>query len=217
MPKSPYATALDTIQKPVTELLHTIGFKKSGRTYNRTVGDGMIHVMNFQMGQFPIGNYVIPGIRENLYGKFTVNFGIFLPCVVKMERGEWSKKICPEYDCEIRARLGELVEKRDVWWSLDKSPQETGELIARLIEKYGLPFLSRYTNYASVLSDYRSNGSIFDTNIGRSALVAAMIYYHIGEMESAKECFDRASLDSVISNNRGFSSHIETIRKKYFQ
>jgi hypothetical protein len=217
MPKSPYATALDIIQKPVTELLYTIGFKKSGRTYNRTVGDGLILVMNFQMGQFPIGNYVIPGIRENLYGKFTVNFGVFLPCVVKMEHGEWAKRICQEYDCEIRARLGELVEKRDVWWSLDKSPQETGELIAKLIEKNGLPFLSRYTDYVSVLSDYRSNGSIFDKNIGRSALVAAMIYYHIGEMESAKECFDRAIHEAVISNNRGFGNHVENIRKQCFQ
>lgn len=56
---------------------------RRGRTYNRTVGDSLMHVVNLQMSQFPIGDYVIPGIRESFYGRFTVNLGVLLPAVLK--------------------------------------------------------------------------------------------------------------------------------------
>src|SRR5574341_1083284 len=99
MKKSSYVLAIEEVQKPVTEFLRATGFKKSGRTYNRVVDDGLIHVINFQMGQYPIGNYVIPGIRESGYGKFVVNLGVYLPCVSQIERGKREKRIFQEYDC----------------------------------------------------------------------------------------------------------------------
>jgi hypothetical protein len=39
MAKSQFATALDDIQKPLTAFLKRLGFKRKGRTYNRTAGE----------------------------------------------------------------------------------------------------------------------------------------------------------------------------------
>jgi hypothetical protein len=75
MAASPYVKALDDIQKALTGFLKPVGFKKKGRTYNRQVGDSLVQVVNLQMGQFPIGDYAIPGLRESHHGRFTVNLG----------------------------------------------------------------------------------------------------------------------------------------------
>src|ERR1700761_3958551 len=108
MPKSKPVGALDEIQKPLTVLLKNLGFRKKGRTYNRLVGDNMVHAVNLQMGQFPIGDYVIPGIRESFYGRFAVNLGVFLPAVRKLEWDRDPPAVVQEYECEIRGRLGTL-------------------------------------------------------------------------------------------------------------
>lgn len=213
MTKSPYVLAIETVQKPVTEFLRTAGFTKNGRTYNRIVDDGLIHVINFQMGQYPIGDYVIPGIRESKYGKFVVNLGVFLPCVSQIERGKIEKRIFQEYDCQIRERLGVMAERQDVWWSLDTSAQETGTLMVGFLEKFGLPFLSRYVNYATVLSQYRVDGYLPFNSKGRSALVAAIICHNIGDMGSATEFFDKAANSAVENNHSGFGNYVEKIRK----
>lgn len=47
---SPYVKALDDIQKALTGFLIPLGFKKKGRTYNRQVGDGLVQVVDLQMG-----------------------------------------------------------------------------------------------------------------------------------------------------------------------
>jgi hypothetical protein len=82
--KSEYVLRLDKIQKAVNQKLRPLGFRKLGRSHNRMTAGGLIHVVNFQMGEFPIGDYVIPGLRENLYGRFAVNLGVLLPCVHRL-------------------------------------------------------------------------------------------------------------------------------------
>lgn len=80
--KSEVVLGVDFVQSSVSPLLKAAGFRKRGRSYNRGVGDGMVHVINFQTGQYPIGEgYEIPGLRESLYGYFTVNLGVHLPQV----------------------------------------------------------------------------------------------------------------------------------------
>ena len=214
MKKSSYVSAIEEVQQPVTAFLRKAGFRKSGRTYNRTVDDGLIHVVNFQMGQYPVGNYVIPGIRENRYGSFAANLGVFLPCVSQIERGNLEKRIFQDYDCEIRERLGVLAESKDVWWSLDSATAETGGLMVGLLEEFGLPFFSQFTDYESVLSHYRVFGRLPFNNDGRSALIAAIISHRIGDLKSATEFFDRAAASAIESKRPGFADHVEKFRKR---
>jgi hypothetical protein len=62
-------------QVPVTSLLETIGFKKSGNNYNRPVADGLVQVVSFQSGPYV----------SMFHGQFTVNLGVYVPSVAVLE------------------------------------------------------------------------------------------------------------------------------------
>lgn len=140
MSKSRFAGALDDLQKPMTALLKNLGFKRKGRTYNRVAGDELVHVVNFQMGQFPIGDYVIPSLRESYYGRFTVNLGVMLPAVLRLKLAREPPAFVQEYYCEIRDRLGTIAYGEDTWWDLDHRVPETAASISELMDHNGLPF-----------------------------------------------------------------------------
>jgi hypothetical protein len=80
MNKSALARTVDELQGRLSPLLRQTGFKKHGRTYNRTTKDGLTHVIGFQMGAFdPPGTTYFPGLRNNMKGRFAVNFGRLCP------------------------------------------------------------------------------------------------------------------------------------------
>ena len=122
MSKSSIKPLFDKIEKPIAIYLKGQGFVKKGRTFNRETEKGIIQVVNLQSGSYPIGDYVIPGIRESYYGKFTVNLGIGIDEVWRA--GYPKNPIGPvwhEYHCTIRTRLGILLYSNDHWWNLDKA------------------------------------------------------------------------------------------------
>ncbi len=117
MEKSKFAEQIDEIQTALVPFFKENGFKKRGRTYNRPGFDNLISVINFQMGAFePPGTTYMPGIRENLYGLFTINLGIFVPEVYTVQSESEVKNFVLGYHCHIRARLGMSGPKRqDIW------------------------------------------------------------------------------------------------------
>jgi hypothetical protein len=212
MPKSAFAAALDEVQQPMTALLKNLGFRRRGRTYNRTVADGVVHAVNFQMGQFPIGDYVIAGLRESYYGRFTVNLGVMLPAVLKLESGQDPPAFVPEHYCEIRERLGTLVYGDDVWWDLDHQIAATARSMVELMDRAGLPFLDQYESYSSVVSQLDEGGTLPSSNAGRSALVGALICAATGERERAAKFFDRAIVEAKRIAHKGFLGHVHDLR-----
>lgn len=215
MKKSEFVLKLDQIQASVSPFLRGIGFKKSGRTHNRGIDDGIVHVINFQMGQYPIGDYIIPGIRESSYGQIAVNLGVYLPCVIEIEQRSEPKRFYQDYHCEIRERLGSPAKSgTNVWWDLREEPDVTGETINDLLKTDGLSFLDRYQNYLDVLDYYHLHGSLPFHNEGRSALTAAMIYSHLGKNAEASTLFDRAAADAVRSGHAGFHDYVHKIRQR---
>ncbi|HMU11556.1 MAG TPA: DUF4304 domain-containing protein, partial [Ferruginibacter sp.] len=104
-----FKTSLDEVEKKVFATFKPIGFKKKGRTFNRETEKGIFQVINFQSGQYPIGqNYEVPGLRENLYGKFTVNLGVCVDSLFKFQYPSENKTFYKEYECQIRTRLCNL-------------------------------------------------------------------------------------------------------------
>ena len=124
------AEAVDQLQKALTPGLREVGFRRKGRTYNRTTSDGLVQVINIQMGAYdPPGTvHAVPGLRENFYGKFTVNLGVYVPEVARYV--DWraeTKKYIQEYDCCIRNRLGMVSpEGRDLWWRAPRRSPKPG-------------------------------------------------------------------------------------------
>ena len=118
-PQSEFVRNLNAIQAAVQKFLKPLGFRKKGRSYNRLTCGELVQVINFQMGQYPIGkSYVIPGFRENYYGKYTVNLGVLLPCVYQTERQQPPNDFVQEYNCTIRERLTCLAFGKDEWFDL---------------------------------------------------------------------------------------------------
>jgi hypothetical protein len=211
MPKSLVVTALDSIQTELTAFVKPLGFRKKGRTYNRRIGDGLVQAINLQMGQFPIGEYVIPGIRESFYGRFAVNLGIALPAVSTVEQGRSLPPFVQEYECHIRERLSHLVFKEDVWFDLDHLVERTGSELVRYMDAVGVPFLERFESYGAVLAEIDTAGTLPGSNAGRSVLVGAMVCAHLGDNERARMYFDVAA--ELAKDRKSFAGHIANVRR----
>jgi len=190
MTKSAFAAVLDGVQKPVTALLKNVGFKRRGRAYNRAVRDGLVHAVSFQMGQFPIGEYVIPGIRESFYGRFTVNLGVMLPAVLKLETERDPPSFVPEYHCQIRQRLGTLVYNEDVWWDLDHQADRTAHVILELLDQHGIPFLDQFEDHSSVVT-YLERLAAFLPTTKAAQLLWERLFVFRSEIETASCVFLR--------------------------
>lgn len=214
--KSIFANNLDHIQRCITSLIRPLGFKKSGRTYNRIFECGIVHVVNFQMGEYPIGDYVIPGLRESFYGKFAVNLGVYLPCVVHIEGYPKPKRIHHDYHCEIRERLASLAHGgEDVWWDLNEPIEITAAHVGDALVRIGLPFLSQFETYDDVLTYFKRFGKFPFHNEGRSALAAAIISYHLGRTSDAEDSF-QAAIDYA-RDHPGFRDHVLKVREQCFK
>jgi Domain of unknown function (DUF4304) len=106
MSKSEVVFEVDAIQSSIRNSLKEFGFKVRGRTFNRQTPDGLTQVINFQMGQSePPSSVFIPGLKENFYGLFTVNIGVYVPEVAEFHGGCLAKSWVQEYNCCIRDRL----------------------------------------------------------------------------------------------------------------
>ncbi len=143
--KSENVERLNQIQKEVHQYLKPLGFKKRGRTFNRQTEDGVWQVINFQSGQFPIGdNYVIPGIRKSFYGKFTVNMGVIIKELYEISTKGKEKAFYQDYDCQIRTRLSHLIWEKDYWWNIiDDSKNIADQIIEGLNDK-GISWLDMF-------------------------------------------------------------------------
>ena len=193
MVKSEFAKQVDEIQSQLTPFLKENGFRKRGRTFNRTSSDGLISVINFQMGAFdPPGTTYIPGLRENLYGLFTINLGIHVPEVYKYQGSSEVKGFVQNYHCCIRARLGVLgQERRDIWWKADVSSKLIDDLRNRIM-KDALPFLKHFGAREVIIrdwSDYYNKNQFGLSNPPN--IVLAIILATQGRTEDAKHLLEK--------------------------
>lgn len=137
------------------------------------------------MGAFdPPGTVEIPGLRPNLYGKFTVNLGIFVPAMTRMgtPKSDWIN----DYNCQLRKRLGEfLPEQADVWWSLEHPA--TAEDVRREVIAYGVPWLARFGSYDQIIDVFEAEGRGPLGMHPAAPLDVADLYMAIGEREKARD------------------------------
>ena len=193
MGKSETAADLDIIQGVVGAYLKTLGFRKRGRTFNRLGEDRIVQVVNFWMGPYPIGKYVVPGLRENLYGTFSVNLGITLPCVRRDADCRPEREFYQEYECHVRWRLPTAGRKApEGWWPIEPPYQRLGSEIAMLLEKDGMPFIDQFTSYDKVVEYYRKNQKLPSKTEARSALEVALIHRERGDVESYRALMKEA-------------------------
>jgi hypothetical protein len=144
-------------------------------------------VVNFQMGQFPIGAYEIPGLRPNLYGKFTVNLGVFVREVYEATQRGAAPTFVHEYSCEFRVRLGELSSPpSDAWWSLSDQTQEAAVALADDLRLRAEPWFSRYATRDAIV---RAQGGAerWPGWPARAPVSPAVMLVHRGEKARARD------------------------------
>jgi hypothetical protein len=212
MHKSDPAREVDEIQSIVASYLKTLRFRKAGRTFNRE-SDDIVHVVNFQMGAYPIGHYVVPGIRESLYGKFAVNLGVRVPCISAAEGAPKAKKIYQEYDCHFRTRLSlEEGGRQEQWWTTGGNCRHIGIQIAGLLEKIAIPFFEQFSSCRGIIAYYDLHGAFPMRPAGRSALDAALVCRHCGDLRRYSVLIQEAK--RLAADHSGFREYVLGIEKK---
>jgi hypothetical protein len=151
------------IVKAVHPRLKEAGFRKRRHTFNRSAEPGVIQVINFQMGQkLPPGAEPIPPIRLDLYGLFTVNFGVAIEeawVLSRRQREVTFPVFVNDYDCEIRERLGQLLgRKTDVWWELLPDYRQAAIEIGDAILEHGTNWLEYRANRDKILALWTAGG-----------------------------------------------------------
>lgn len=207
MSPSDFTRATDAVQKGLQPLMSEHGFRRHGRTFSRLTADGLTHVVNLQMGSFdPPGTTYIPGLRAKLYGSLTVNLGVSIPEVARVDQ-ETPPKSVREYHCCIRARLGELgPDGRDVWWELSSGSALTAEISRRLVGD-ALPWLDRFATRDAVLAVFEAAPPRrWDATPGR--IICALIRQRRGEIEKA-----RALLSDQVRASLTYPQHAQYVRE----
>jgi len=208
MGKTEFAKQVDEIQSQLTPFLKDAGFRKRGRTYNRTSTDGLISVINFQMGAFdPPGTTYIPGLRENLYGSFTINLGIYIPEVFEVQVGSEVKNFVQNDQCCIRVRLGAIgQERQDIWWLANVSDKLINDLRNRLAMN-ALPFLQRFESRETIIRDWPDYYHKYKISSSSPPnIVLAIILVSQGRTEDAKLLLEKQIRQSQ------HTGHIEYVR-----
>lgn len=179
-----YKTQLDIVEKDIFAKLKPLGFKKYGRTFNRRLDDGIIQVINFQSGQYPIGQgYIIPGLRENVYGKFAVNLGVCIESLYKFQSPTENKKYYKEYECQIRDRLGTLLTGQDYWWTITDDNRKITKEIINGLENKGFEWFTGLETKEKVISN---NGHLPYRSSPRAKLDTALIVWFEDRMKGSE-------------------------------
>ncbi len=187
MAKSKPTQAMDELQASVRPFLKELGFRARWRAFNRLTSDGLTQVIEFQLGRFdPPGTHYV-GFRRNVYGRFTVNVGVYVPEVHKYTLpGGGERSFVHEYDCDIRQRLGNLgPEHRDIWWDLEEvNVHDQAAEVFRRLERGAFPFFAQFENRDALLNQLMQEPA--NPFTCRPRIVCAIICAIRGQRDEAK-------------------------------
>lgn len=198
--------SVDVIEKIVYEYLKTLGFRKHGRTLHRFVDRDISQVVNFQNG--------CPS--KGVYDILWINLGIRIPeCVERtFVATEPLKRYYHEYECNIRARLGSLVDGKDTFYNLKKDPNKIGNDIVARLKKYAMPVFDVLNSRDAILK-HRIEYPYFDQmNNHLILLEEAMIAGRKGDLAEATRLFNAHYQEVLAEYNHDLEHGTKTYLKK---
>lgn len=193
MARSIYVDRMDEVQELLADQLAAAGFRRSGRTYNRSEEVGVIQVVNFQMWPAPIGEVGLLG-GDPRYGRFTINMGVHV-AEVHAARFPKPPRTVRDIDCAIRTRLETLIGRPDFCWSLKgtlagwlkpRLDRTAGE-IASALDGEGLGFLEGFSTREKIMKNWLDQ-SPADSEISRVDL--AIMLAANGDVVAAADMLD---------------------------
>jgi len=186
MAQSEYTKTLNKLQNIIHRELKFQGFEKKGRTHNKVVEAGLVHVVSFQSGEYPIGDkYVIPGIRDYSYGKFAVNLGVFVSDIYEIINKPLEREFIPEYTCQIRIRLAVLTRGEDYWWAVGENYREVANEIINGLNKEAADWFSNFSSRKKTIASLQDE-TIPNLYVRTGKLNAALIQLRIDRIAGEK-------------------------------
>lgn len=198
--------SVDIIENIVYEYLKPLGFKKHGRTLHRFVEGDISQVVHFQNGSPSKGVYDI----------LWINLGIRVPeCAEKtFIITEPLKKYYHEYECNIRTRLGSLVDLKDSFYNLKKDPHKIADDIVKRIDKYVIPVFDTLNNRDAILKHRREYKHFDQLNNRLILLEEAMIFGRRGDLLEAAQLFNAYYQNRLAEYNYDLEHGTKTYLKK---
>src|SRR5215471_8464460 len=201
------AQAMNGLVAAIHPGLKDLGYRKRRNTFNRVIQpDGLIHVINFQMGPFdPSGTAEIPGLRPNLYGRFTINLGVWLPHLTEpgsQAPAQHSTRFINDYNCHLRARIGELLpEAVDTWWRLSAPADQLAAIVSSAITGHALPWLARFSTWDDTLRQLEAAPADPNWFMSPPRLTAMRMRIARGERAAAEQDFAE-HVEACVKNPR---------------
>jgi hypothetical protein len=146
--------------------LKPLGFRRQKTTWNRKFGS-FVDVVDVQVGK--AGDTI------------TVNAGVLHPDVHAKCWGDLPQSI-QEPSCTVRARIGQLVDGKDLWWQLD-ADGVAGE-IAEKVNIHVLPFLEQMHSL-DAMERFLTNAQVVKQKYPLPIIYLAILKYEQGDVDAA--------------------------------
>jgi len=192
MAKSELSERMAKLQNKLSAFMKERNFRVRARTYIRRTLDELTQVINVQMGRFdPPGTVHIPWLRENYYGQFTMNVGVYVPEVHMVQFGGKELKFIAEFNCCVDERLGMLApEHADIWWNIPRDDKMSEILLEELrgrLESDAFPFLARFETRDALLEEVLNPSGNPQLLGNRGRVICAIILAARGQVEDARD------------------------------
>jgi hypothetical protein len=230
MPSTPESEQMKAVVAYVAPLMKEHRFKKRRHSFNRPTADGLVHVLDFQMGAYePIPPNLSLAEKERYVetrtrifgsfsnsGTFTVNLGVHVPELEELifalaGNPTPPTSFIPEYRCHVRQRLDHLVSDDDMWWRLDLPVAELGLLMTELIRSHGIPFLDRFPDRDAIFAQWEENAALVPW-FSPARLQLAVIASRRGDEIRARELLQTHYDETVLhARHPGHQAYVEQV------
>ena len=159
----------------IDDVLEKYQFYRNGMVWNRDCVD-FVDVIDLQVSKSK--------------DMFTINAGVADKFVIHVCWGLDEPGKVDEPSCTVRARLGELLHGRDVWWSL--SDGEGIEEVLNGIQDVANPFLQLNHSIDKMIESLESNPA--SRRYPPGVIYLALLHYRKGEIDRCREMFKSMKL-----------------------
>lgn len=219
MTGSLFAKRLDDVQADLSQTLKPLGFRRTGRTFNRATEDGVVQVVALQMWPAPIaerrnavGDFMLQ-FMPGLYGSFTVNLGVYFEETRRYEAGVPHRKTIRDGDCTVRTRLEVLYEAQEFYWSLKRKVGPVVDDVRLKLLDRGLAYLDRFASRTAMVEGWIAFN---DDSSTRTSLVAridvALILVRQGDKAGAKRLLEEHV--SLPTYNRNHAEYVRGLARE---
>ena len=216
--KSDFSDAADAAQARLAAPMKSMGFRRQGRTYNRTASDGVIQVVNLQMWPAPLG--APDPVKERIlgpdrYGMLAVNLGIYVPEIARFH-GYSEGRSVHDTKCAIRVRLETLLGFDHFAWRLDRPPADIAEELLTPIRRDGIEFLDKWRSRNAIVDHWveYNDAELRLTNVAR--LDVAIMRAAEGRLDLATDLLNEhiARVDGSRHNGRHHVAYVRELASK---